>query len=96
VRAIVRRLTRLENRFVPREDEESQRLRERLRRARMRLESMGHPNHELAASPNYDGPPLSLGERILRARRNYLCMEEAHDENCCRYQQISWRFYFPA
>jgi hypothetical protein len=67
VRAILRRLARLEDRYIPREDAESERLRERLRRAQERLQSLGHP---LPPPPVYDGPPLSLGERILLARRN--------------------------
>jgi hypothetical protein len=66
VKAIVRRLARLEDRFVPREDAESERLRERLRRARERLQSLGHLLPPLV----YNGPPSSLGERILLARRN--------------------------
>jgi hypothetical protein len=64
VKAIARRLARLEDRYVPREDAESERLRERLRRARERLEPMGHP---LPPPLVYEGPPLSLGERILLA-----------------------------
>jgi hypothetical protein len=67
VKAIARRLARLEDRYVPREDEQSRLLRERLRRAQERLQSMGHPLPPLV----YDGPPLSLGERILLARRNH-------------------------
>jgi hypothetical protein len=66
MRAIVRRLERLEDRFVPAEDEESRLLRERLLRARERLQAMGHP---LPLPLVYDGPPLSLDERILWARR---------------------------
>ena len=66
MKAIVRRLARLENHYVPREDAESERLRERLRRSRERLQSMGHP---VPPPLIYDGPPLSLGERILWARR---------------------------
>jgi hypothetical protein len=66
VKAIVRRLARLEDDYFPREDAESERLRERIRRARERFQSMGHP---LPPPPVYDGPPLSLGERILWARR---------------------------
>jgi hypothetical protein len=68
VKAIVRRLARLEDRYVPREDAESERLRERLRRAQERLASTGHP---LPPPLTYDGPPLSLDERILLARRNH-------------------------
>jgi hypothetical protein len=68
VRSIARRLGRLEDRFIPREDAESERLRERLRRARERLQSIGH---SLPPPLVYDGPPLSLGERILLARRNH-------------------------
>jgi hypothetical protein len=67
VKAIVRRLARLEDRYVPREDAESERLRERLRRARERMQAMGH---ELPSPLVYDGPPSSLGERILLARRH--------------------------
>jgi hypothetical protein len=67
MKAIVRRLARLEDRYVPREDEQSRLLRERLRRAQERLQSMGHP---LPPPLVYDGPPLSLGERILLVRRN--------------------------
>jgi hypothetical protein len=66
MKAIVRRLARLEDRYVPREDAESERLRERLCRAQERLQSMGHP---LPLPLVYDGPPLNLGERILWARR---------------------------
>jgi hypothetical protein len=69
VRAIVRRLGRLEGCFTPPEDAESERLRERLRRAQERLESMGHPPPPPRV---YDGPPTSLGERILLARRNHM------------------------
>jgi hypothetical protein len=67
MKAIVRRLARLEDRYVPREDEQSRLLRERLRRAQGRLQSMGHPPPLPLV---YDGPPLSLGERILLVRRN--------------------------
>jgi hypothetical protein len=73
VRAIARRLARLEDRYVPREDAESERLREQFRRARERLQSMGHP---LPPPLVYDGPPLSLGERILLARRNHMWRPE--------------------
>jgi hypothetical protein len=66
VRAIARRLARLEDRFVPREDEQSLLLKGRLRRARERLQSMKHP---LPPPLVYDGSPLGLGERILWARR---------------------------
>jgi hypothetical protein len=69
VKAIVRRVAQLEDRFVPREDGESLLLRERLRRAQERLASMGHP---LPPPLVYDGPPLSLGERILLARRSHM------------------------
>jgi hypothetical protein len=43
VKAIAHRLTRLEDPFVPREDEQSLLLRERLRRDHERLASMGAP-----------------------------------------------------
>jgi hypothetical protein len=65
MKAIARRLARLENRFIPREDAESELLRERLRRAQQRLVGIGHP---VPPPLVYDGPPLSLGERILWAR----------------------------
>jgi hypothetical protein len=69
VRAIVRRLARLEDRYVPREDAESERLPQRLRRARQRyLESIGKPSHELPPL-DYVGAPLTPGERILWAGR---------------------------
>jgi hypothetical protein len=68
VKAIARRLVRLEDRYVPREDAQSERLRERLSRAQERLQSMGHA---LPSALIYHGPPLSLGERILLARRNH-------------------------
>ena len=68
MKAIARRLARLEDHYVLREDAESVRLRERLRRARERLQSMGRPSPPPLV---YDGPSLSLGERILLARRNH-------------------------
>jgi hypothetical protein len=70
MKAIVRRLARPQDRFVPQEDEQSLLLRERLCRARERLESMGLSLPPLV----YDGPPLSLGEQILLARRHPLVM----------------------
>jgi hypothetical protein len=68
VKAIVRRLARLEDRFVQGEDEQSLLLRERLRRAQERLASMGHRLPPLLV---YDGPPLSLAKRMLLAGRNH-------------------------
>ena len=66
MRAMARRLARLENRFVPQETEESQRLRERLRLAYQRV---GLPYPEPSQLGDYDARHLSLGERILLARR---------------------------
>ena len=80
MRAIARRLARLEVTFIPRDDEETTRLRERLRRARLRVaQDTGVPFKEPPplVHDDYDGLPLSLGERILRARREHLRGQEA-------------------
>jgi hypothetical protein len=79
VKAIVCRLAKLEARFVPREDEQSLLLRERLRRARERLASMGHP---VLPPLVYDGPPLSLGEHILWARRKNKIRRGLSNDRC--------------
>lgn len=72
MRTIVRHLARLENRFVPREDAESERLGERLRRARARcLQSIGEPYDNPPLLGNV-GVPLTLGERILWVRQAHL------------------------
>ena len=80
MKAIARRLARLEVTFISQEDEETARLRERLRRARLRVaEGIGSAYEEPPplVPDDYDGPPLSLGERILRARRQHLRRQEA-------------------
>lgn len=83
MRAIARRLARLEVTFIPGENEESARLMERLRLARARMEEWtGRPYEEdPPLLPNdYDGRPLSLGERILFARREHMRTREAEAE----------------
>ena len=80
MRAIARRLARLEVTFIPQENEESARLRERLRLARLRVaHDTGVPFKQPPplVPDDYDGPSLSLGERILRARRGHLRRQEA-------------------
>jgi hypothetical protein len=80
VRAIARRLARLEVTFIPQENEKTARLTERIRRARLRAaECTGSPEAESPplAPDDYDEPPLSLGERILRARHEQLRRQEA-------------------
>ena len=72
MRAIVRRLARLEVKLVPRESAESARLRERLYRARLRLAAAGETYDGISQRPITDlSAHLSLGERILLARRAY-------------------------
>jgi hypothetical protein len=78
VKAIVRRLARLEDRYVPREDAESARILERIRRGRERVESMGHP---LPPPLVYDGGiPWSIADRIDQGRRNNI---REHGEEVC-------------
>ena len=80
MRAIARRLARLEVTFIPPENEESARLRERLRLARQRVaEWTGGPYGEPPplVPDDYEGPPLSLGDRILWARRQHMRRQEA-------------------
>lgn len=73
MRAIVRRLRKLEERFTPVVDQESQRwvaiIRERRRK---RLEAAGIPYVEPVYEPLYDerGRRLTCWAEILRARRS--------------------------
>jgi hypothetical protein len=71
VRAVARRLARLEDRFVPRETEESARSRERLRRAYQRLGlrylELGQPADYVEAV-YYDCEQLPLVDRLAGRR----------------------------
>ena len=83
MRAIARRLARLEITFIPRENEASARLRERLRLARARLaEWTGRPYEEPSRllPDDHDGRPLTLGERILLARREHIRSQQTAKE----------------
>ena len=83
MRAIARRLARLEIAFIPRENEASARLRERLRLARARLaEWTGRPYEERPRllPDDHDGQPLTPGERILLARREHIRSQETAKE----------------
>jgi hypothetical protein len=83
VRAIVRRLRRVEQKLAPRPTEQDRRqieiaeqIQERLRRHR---EAEGKPYHELPPlfGPDYNGPRLSLAERILAYRERDPQLEKA-------------------
>jgi hypothetical protein len=81
LKAIARRLTWLEDRFVPRETEESRRIRELLRQARERAAKAaieaGQPFEELPLlPPTNDGHPWTIGD-ILVARRGQIRRLEA-------------------
>ena len=78
MKAIVRRLMRLEDRFVPRETEESRRIREKLRQARERAaKDTGQPYQEPPPlPPTNNGHPWTIGD-ILVARRDQIRRLEA-------------------
>jgi hypothetical protein len=66
VRAIVRRVVRLEVRLIPQEDPEAKRLVELLRKRRQRR---GEPDHKLPPlPPTNNGRPWTLAD-VLRSRR---------------------------
>ena len=70
MKAIARRVARLEDRLIPQEDPEARRLVELLReRRRRRLEAEGLPFHERPPlPPTNDGRPWTLAD-ILRSGR---------------------------
>ena len=78
MKAIARRLMRLEDRFVPRETEESRRIHEKLRQARERAaKDTGQPYRELPPlPPTNNGDPWTIGD-ILVARRHQIQRLEA-------------------
>jgi hypothetical protein len=78
LKAIARRLARLEDRFVPRETEESRHIRELLRQARERAaKDTGHSHQEPPPlPPTNNGHPWTIGD-ILVARRDQIRRLEA-------------------
>ena len=78
MKAIARRLTWLEDRFVPRETEESRRIRELLRQARERAaKDTGQPYQKPPPlPPTNNGHPWTIDD-ILVARRDQIRRPEA-------------------
>jgi hypothetical protein len=78
LKAIARRLARLEDRFVPRETEESRRIREKLRQAREHAaKDTGQPYQEPPPlPPTNNGHPWTIVD-ILVARRDQIRRLEA-------------------
>jgi hypothetical protein len=68
VKAMVRRLARLEDRLIPREDANPSSYASAFAGLASGCNPWGQP---LPSPLVYDGPPLSLRERILLARRNH-------------------------
>ena len=81
MKAIARRLMRLEDCFVPRETEESRHIRELLRQARQRAaKDTGQPYQELPPlPPTNNGHPWTIGD-ILFARREQIRLEAAQQQ----------------
>ena len=81
MKAIARRLARPEDRFVPRETEESRRIREKLRQARERAaKDTGQPYQEPPPRPpTNNGHPWTIGD-ILFARREQIRLEAAQQQ----------------
>jgi hypothetical protein len=76
LKTIARRLMRLEDRFVPRETEESRRICELLRQARQRAaKDIGQPEPP-PLPPTNNGHPWTIGD-ILVARRDQIRRLEA-------------------
>ena len=73
MKAIARRLMRLEDRFVPRETEESRRIHEKLRQARERAaKDTGQPYQKLPPlTPTNNGHPWTISD-ILVGRRDQI------------------------
>jgi hypothetical protein len=83
VRAILRRLRRVEQNLIPqpalpspRQIQLVEQIRERLRR---HCEAEGKPYHEPPPlfPPDYNGPPLGIAERILAYRERQIQLEQA-------------------
>jgi hypothetical protein len=79
VRAVVRRLTRLEDRFVPRENEESRRIRELLCQARERAaKNTARPYQELPpVPPTNNGHLWTVGDCLVARREQIRRLEAA-------------------
>ena len=72
MRAVIRRLCRLEEKFVPQEDPESLRIADLLReRRRRRLEASGQPFEDAPRETVYAGPGrrLSIAETLRLGRQ---------------------------
>jgi hypothetical protein len=80
LKALARRLARLEDRFVPRETEESRRIRELLREARQgAAKDTGQPYQELPPlPPANNGHPWTIGDCIIARRDQIRRLEAAH------------------
>jgi hypothetical protein len=86
VRAILRRLRRVEQNLIGQQTPPDRRqieivkqIRERLRR---HCEAEGIPYHESPPlfPPNYNGPPLGIAERISAYRERQIKLEQAAQE----------------
>jgi hypothetical protein len=82
LKAIVRRLARLEGRFVPRETEESRQILERLRKARERAaKDTEQPYQELPPLlPTNNGHPRTLVDCLLAGRERARRQEAAQQQ----------------
>jgi hypothetical protein len=82
LKAIERRLARLEDRFVPRETEESRHIRELLRQARERAaKDTGHSHQELPPlPPTNNGHPWTLADCLLAGRERARRQEAAQQQ----------------
>ena len=72
MKAVIRRLRRLEEKFVPQEDRESQRVADLIReRRRRRFEASGQPfkDEPRAVAPPGSGRRLSIAETLRRGRQ---------------------------
>ena len=82
MKAIARRLMRLEDRFVPRETEESRRIREKLRQARERAaKGAGQPYQKPPPlPPTNNGHPWTIGDILVACREQIRRLEAAQQQ----------------
>ena len=82
MRALARRLMRLEDRFVPRETEESRRIREKLRQAHERAaKDTGQPYQELPPlPPTNNRHPWTIGDCLIARRDQIRRLEAAQQQ----------------
>ena len=80
MKAIARRLMRLEDRFVPRETEESRRIREKLRQARERAVKDASHQEPPPMPPTNNGHPWTIGNILVPRREQIRRLEAAQQQ----------------